>query len=170
MSSSTPIINIFTYKLPYKLARPIYNEYVNRLKEVNWNIDNVKKYNALQNDIDVVELLLALSIFHKRVISSLDAAVKFHGTVTNYSDTDTISIGNYDFTKSEKNKVWALTITYRKLMDKYGIEETLWNYISTADFLRNVLILKGVSEHSNKLDDERKNDKGDNISEEDLPF
>jgi hypothetical protein len=148
----------------------MYNEYVNRLKEVKWTIENAKKYKGLQKDIDVVELLLALSIFHKRVISNLDAAVKFHGTVETYSKAETISMGKYDFTKKEKNKVWALTITYRKLMDKYGISETLWNYLTTTDFLKNVLALQGESGNRNTLDDELKNGKSDNISEEDLPF
>jgi len=103
MAKDAPIINILTYHLPHNLANQIYNEYQNRLREANLIIENIKSYKTLQNDKKTVELLLALSIFHKRIITNLDAAVKFYGTVTKYSTADTIKIGRYDLTGKEKN-------------------------------------------------------------------
>ena len=76
------LINILTYKLPYDLANQIFKEYQDRYREVLFFIENGNSFKNLKEDIRTVELLLALSIFHKRVISNLDAAVKFYGRVT----------------------------------------------------------------------------------------
>jgi len=67
--------NIFTYGLPFDLANQIYNEYQDRIREAKYIIDISEKYSPLANSLVTVELLLALSIFHKRVIANLDAAV-----------------------------------------------------------------------------------------------
>ncbi|MCA9761312.1 MAG: hypothetical protein KC463_07365, partial [Streptococcus sp.] len=89
MSDETPMINILTYQLPYKLTNQIYNEYQSRLKEATFLIENYKTYNALKPHVNTIELFLSLSIFHKRVITNLDGAVKFYGTVTKKGKTDT---------------------------------------------------------------------------------
>jgi hypothetical protein len=57
-----------------------------------------------------VEVLLALSIFHKRVIQNLDGAIKFQGTVHRTSGAEAIAIGSYDFNKLESNRVTAILI------------------------------------------------------------
>ena len=121
MAKDTPIINILTYKLPYKLANQIYNEYQNRFREANYLIDNIKRYKELKNNKKTVELLLALSIFHKRVITNLDAAVKFYGTVTKYSTAQTIKIGSYDLTGKEKNNILAVVMNYNQLIERFLI-------------------------------------------------
>ena len=71
MSDETPMINILTYRLPYKLTNQIYNEYQSRLKEATYLIKNYEKYRPLNQHIKTVELFLSLSIFHKRVITNL---------------------------------------------------------------------------------------------------
>ena len=79
MAKKSPLINILTYNLDFKLARQIFNEYESRLKDVKYLITQFKTYKVLEEDLKTVELLLALSIFHKRVIANLDAALKFYG-------------------------------------------------------------------------------------------
>ncbi|UCS93289.1 hypothetical protein KZP23_22010 [Echinicola marina] len=141
MDKETPIINIFTYDLPYKLANQIYNEYESRLREVKYIIGISQRYKSLEKYQDSVEILLALTIFHKRVIANLDAAVKFYGTVNKYSDSDTIRIGTYQFTAEEKNKLLGLTISYNILRKRFGIPDDFVDYNQTKEFLLKCLSL-----------------------------
>jgi hypothetical protein len=61
--STSQIINIFTYKLPKHLARPMYSEFTSRFSESMRLIEGYPKYTILKDDLETVELLLALSIF-----------------------------------------------------------------------------------------------------------
>lgn len=146
MPKQTPIINIFTYQLPQDLAQQIYNEYQNRMREVNYSLENTRRYSALKKEMQTVELLLALSIFYKRVIANLEAAVKFYGTVYRFSDAEAIQMGSYYFTGDEKNHILALTIKYQKILEDFHIPETVFNYHETKDFLKNMVRLKSYSE------------------------
>ncbi|RXJ51220.1 hypothetical protein [Gelidibacter gilvus] len=170
MAEKTPIINILTYNLPYKLARQIYNEYQSRLREANYIINEVNRYKDLQEHIQTVELLLALSIFHKRVIANLDGAVKFYGTVTNQSEAVAISIGSYDLTNDEKNKILGLLINYRNLLDNYGISDEFMEYYTTKDFLLRLKNLKSDFEYARNENKKNKGKNNDKTSEDDLPF
>ncbi|MHB1105281.1 MAG: hypothetical protein ACYCZ2_02865 [Lutibacter sp.] len=165
---STPIINIFTYGLPYKLANQIYKEFQDRLKDVHFLIENSIRFNSLVDYKETVELLLALSIFHKRVVSNLDGAVKFYGTVNKYSQADTISMGSYDLTVEEKNKFLGLLINYRVLIKKFGISEVDFDYNETKDFLSIVKQLKNTDDYAETK--QNKNSKGRKDKEDDLPF
>ena len=142
MPKETPIINILTYRLPYDLTNQIYNEYQNRFKEAKFLIDNYTTFKVLQDNIKTVELLLSLSIFHKRVISNLDAAVKFYGTVTAKSDANAIRMGSYSLTGDEKNKLLAVVINYNRLIQKFFIPPNVMEYYDTKEFLRNLISLK----------------------------
>jgi len=156
----TPIINILTAGTPYKLANQIYNEFQNRFKEAKYFIENFSWYSELSEDIETVELLLALSIFHKRVVANLDDAIKFYGTVTQSGKTDTISIGSYNLNNEEKNKILGLLINYRKLIQRFGIDEGFMDYYPTKEFLKKVKYLKSDLEYD-------QNEKEDG---EDIPF
>lgn len=164
MSKQTPIINILTYGLPFKLANQIYNEYQSRLSEAKYIINLSDRYKPLSKYLDTVEILLALTIFHKRVIANLDAAVKFSGTVSNYSDADTIKIGSYNFTGEEKNKILGLTINYNKLRDKFRLPPDLNDYELTKEFLVKVLFMLQNFEYGEK------NKEKNNTKEDDFPF
>lgn len=142
MAKVIPIINIFTYGLPYKLANQIYKEYENRLREAVFIITESKRYSLLKDSMQTVELLLALSIFDKRVISNLDAAVKFYSTVSSYSESETIQIGTYRLTGLEKNKLLGVIINYNNILKNYGLSDGLTNYSATKDFLLYLVDLK----------------------------
>ena len=144
MPKETPIINILTYQLPFELTQQIYNEFQTRLKEANFLIDTYKTYNPLKQDLKTVELFLSLSIFHRRIITNLDGAVKFYGTVTKNGLTDTIRIGNYNLTNDEKNKILAVVISYNKLLEKFSIPPIVMEYYETRDFLKKLITLKSV--------------------------
>ncbi len=149
MSENSPIINILTYQLPYQLTNQIYNEYQSRLKEANYLIENYKTYGKLKENINTVELFLSLSIFYKRVITNLDGAVKFYGTVTKKGQTDTIRIGSYNMTGDEKNKILAVVMNYNKMLEKFSIPPIVMEYYETREFLKKLITLKSVLENVN---------------------
>jgi hypothetical protein len=150
MPDKYKIINILTYKLPYDLAKQVYNEYQDRYKEMDFIIKNSRKYNILERNIGTVEALLALSVFHKRVISNLDAAVKFHKRVTNASDAKSIRIGSYEFTGEEKNRVLSVVISFNQLLSKFKIHPILFDYHLTKDFLDKVRFFKSSLRNGNR--------------------
>ena len=156
-NEKTPMINILTYGLPFKLANQIYNEYQSRISELKYIIDLSDRYKPLTEYIETVEILLALTIFHKRVISNLDAAVKFYGTVYSYSEVDTIKIGSYNFTGDEKNKILGLTINYNKLQEKFRIPKNLTDYELTKEFLVKVLSMLSDYKYGTENKEEENN-------------
>lgn len=142
MAKKSPIINILTYKLDYKLSTQIYNEYQNRHREAAYLIQNYKTYQVLKKNMKTVELLLALSIFHKRVIANLDAAVKFYRTVNRVSEAETIKMGSYSLTGQEKNKLLGIKMNYDALIKKFSVPPTIMDYVETRDFLKKLISLK----------------------------
>jgi hypothetical protein len=169
MATETPIINLLTYKLPFELTNQIYNEFQSRLTEATYLIDTYKTYKTLKENIKTVELILSLSIFHRRVITNLDGAVKFYGTVTKKGQTDTVRIGNYNLTGDEKNKILAVVMNYNSLLERFSIPPIVMEYYETRDFLKKLITLK--SELNNADFKERQTRKnGNQNSEEDLPF
>ena len=165
MTKDAPIINILTYQLPYKLANQIYNEFQSRVKETNYLIENYKTYKSLKDSSKTIELLLSLSIFHRRVITNLDGAVKFYGTATKKGKTDTIRIGSYDLTLEEKNKILAVVINYNHLLEKFSIPPIVMEYHETREFLKKIIMLKSELQNGNK-----ENREENKSIEDDLPF
>lgn len=169
MAKETPFINILTYGLPFELSNQIYSEYQNRFKEAKYLIENYKTYKTLEKKLKQLELLLSISIFHKRVITNLDGAVKFYGTVIRYSKADTVKIGSYDFNLEEKNKILAVIINYQNLLKKFSITPEIMEYNETREFLKNIISLKSnlnENRKGRKIDDDFKAQDG----EDDLPF
>lgn len=142
MAAPSSIINIFTFGLPYKLANQMYKEFQSRLSEANFIIENSDRYAGLHQYQKTVELLLAMSIFEKRVISNLQGGVKFYSTVSDYSGAVEINIGTYKLTGAEKNKLLAVIISYQKILKNYGITGGLIDYSETKHFLIYLLDLK----------------------------
>ena len=171
MSNETPMINILTHQLPYKLSNQIYNEYQSRLKEATYLIENYKSYSALSQHIKTVELFLSLSIFHKRVITNLDGAVKFYGTVTQKGQTDTIQIGGYRMTGDEKNKILAVVMNYNQLLEKFSIPPVVMEYLETREFLKKLIVYKSEIENdNNQKPNGKKDNKNSQEDDFDIPF
>ncbi len=169
IKEETPIINILTYKLPFELANQIYNEFQNRLREAVYLIDNYRTYKPLKDDIKVVELILSLSIFHRKVVSNLDAAVKFYGTVLNKSEADTITIGSYKLTGDEKNKILAVVMNYNNLIEKFSIPQYVMEYYETRDFLKNLINLKSDLKNAQKSERQNRKKRSED-NEDEVPF
>lgn len=143
MAEETPIINILTARLDGKLARQIYNEYQDRLREIKYLLLERDNFRPLRDDIKTVEILLALSIFNKRVIASFDAAVKFHKTVANTGESSAIRMGSFDLDDSERRKLSSVTMSYRGLMERFQIPQFVMTYETTWEFLQRVQDLRG---------------------------
>ena len=136
------IIGVLCYRLPYELSNQLYNEYDSRLKEATYFINSTSYYKQLSKSIRTVEVILALSIFHKRVISNLDAALKFYDTVRRNSQTQTISIGSYDLTIEESKRIYGILIGYRDLRQRFGLTDEVFEYYETKQFLRQIINFK----------------------------
>jgi len=144
---NTPIINIITSKLRGELSIPIYNEFSWRFREVQQLISGYDYYAPLREDQDIVEYLLALSIFHNHVIANLDGAEKFYGNVTGHQKAEAITIGKYKLDAAEVRKIRSTIIAYDQLLMKFGLSRNISNYQRTTEFLSKLITLK-------KYDDE----------------
>ncbi len=155
------MIEKFCSRLPREISNPMYNEYYNRLKEINFILENRDAYKHLLQYRKTIELILSLSIFYKRVIANMDAATKFAGTVFSNSPAIAIKIGSYDLTGSEKNRIIAIVINYNSLIEKYSLTYDMLATTETKDLIKKIKDLKWQLDN-NENNDINNNDK-DNI-------
>lgn len=132
------MIRVFTNNLPYKLADQLIIEYDKRLSEINYLVSGrFNYYSELKQDTESIKLLLALSIFYKRVITNFDSATKFSSRVQK-SNAQSIQLGTYDFSAKEIFKVKRVIISFNELISSYSIPIELFNYLETKEFLKKV--------------------------------
>lgn len=136
------MIEKFCSGLPIKISRPMYNEYENRLKDINFLISNYEYYSILKEDSQAIKLILALSVFYKRVIANINGATVFAGTVFNNSDAKCVKIGTYELTPKERDRIIAITINYRNIVDKYRISHDIITSVETRELINRVRGLK----------------------------
>ena len=156
------MIEKFCSRLPREISNPMYNEYYNRLKEINFILENRDAYKHLLQYKKTIELILSLSIFYKRVIANMDAATKFAGTVFSNSSAIAIKIGSYDLTGSEKNRIIAVVMSYNSLTEKYSLTNDLLTTMETKDLIKKIKDLKWQLDN-NENKDIKNNDEKDNI-------
>lgn len=156
------MIEKFCSRLPREISNPMYNEYYNRLKEINYILENRDAYKHLMQYKKTIELILSLSIFYKRVIANMDAATKFAGTVFSNSSAIAIKIGSYDLTGSEKNRIIAVVMSYNSLTEKYSLTNDLLATMETKDLIKKIKDLKWQLDN-NENKDIKNNDEKDNI-------
>lgn len=156
------MIEKFCSRLPREISNPMYNEYYNRLKEINYILVNRDAYKHLIQYKKTIELILSLSIFYKRVIANMDAATKFAGTVFSNSSAIAIKIGTYDLTGSEKNRIIAIVMNYNSLIEKYSLTHDILATTETKDLIKKIKDLKWQLDN-NENKDIKNNDENDNI-------
>jgi hypothetical protein len=156
------MIEKFCSRLPREISNPMYNEYYNRLKEINFILENRDAYKHLLQYKKTIELILSLSIFYKRVIANMDAATKFAGTVFSNSSAIAIKIGSYDLTGSEKNRIIAVVMSYNSLTEKYSLTNDLLATMETKDLIKKIKDLKWQLDN-NENEGVKNNDDNDNI-------
>ena len=156
------MIEKFCSRLPREISNPMYNEYYNRLKEINFILENRDAYKHLLQYKKSIELILSLSIFYKRVIANMDAATKFAGTVFSNSPAIAIKIGSYDLTGSEKNRIIAVVMNYNLLIEKYSLTHDMVATTETKDLIKKIKDLKWQLDNKENKDI-KNNDENDNI-------
>ena len=156
------MIEKFCSRLPREISNPMYNEYYNRLKEINFILENRDAYKHLLQYKKSIELILSLSIFYKRVIANMDAATKFAGTVFSNSPAIAIKIGSYDLTGSEKNRIIAVVMNYNLLIEKYSLTHDMVATTETKDLIKKIKDLKWQLDN-NENEGVKNNDDNDNI-------
>ncbi|MBF5027447.1 hypothetical protein IC612_06510 [Planobacterium sp. GCR5] len=134
---------MFTENLPYKLSEQMRFEYNRRLSDINYFISGRYDYYAhLKKDIETIQLLLALSIFYKRVLSNFDSATKFTSRVVFKSEAVSVQLGTYDLSANEIFKLNKTVLTFKKLMEEYSIPLGLFEYLETKELLRKIKVYK----------------------------
>lgn len=133
------MIQKFTENTPYKLSQQLIYEYNNRINDVNHFLSGKYDFYApLKKDIETIELLLALSIFYKRVLTNFESATKFSGRVVFNSDAESIQLGTYLLDSKEIFRIRRTILKFNNLMSKYSIPDYLFEYTETKEFLRKV--------------------------------
>lgn len=133
------MIEKFTANIPYRLSQQLLYEYNNRINDVNHFLSGKYDfYSPLRQDKETIELLLALSIFYKRVLTNFDSATKFSGRVVFNSDAESIQLGTYLLDKKEVLLIKRTIIKFNNLMKKYSIPDYLFEYTETKEFLRKI--------------------------------
>ena len=137
------MIKLFTENLPYKLREQMTFEYNRRLGDINYFISGkYDYYSHLKKDIETIELLLALSIFYKRVLSNFDSATKFTSRVIFNTKAVSVQLGTYDLSTKEIFKLNKTVLSFKALMEEYSIPFGLFEYIETKEFLRKIKVYK----------------------------
>lgn len=134
---TSELINILCYKLPGDVSRIVYNEYEGRWNEIQhiWQYPQ-NRFKFLAEYHASIRHLLALSTFYRRVLSGMDGACDFYKTISKGTTRESaIDIGGYRLDKGEYNKMLAIRITFRQLMQKFGIEDHFFEYSETDGFL-----------------------------------
>lgn len=145
MAKALPkILGIMTYRLSKELSRPIYSEYESRYKDIEYLLQHNKSFWKIKKDIKTIEILLAMSIYYKRVIANLHGACNFHKTVHSTSNANVIEIGNYRFDRAENNKMLHIVLAFKAIQTKYRIMDFVFEYNETKGFLDNVVRLKEI--------------------------
>jgi len=133
----------FTENTPYRLSQQLIYEYNNRINDVNHFLSGRYDFYApLKENIETIELLLALSIFYKRVLTNFQSATKFSGRVVFNSDADSIQLGTYLLDSMEIFKINRTILKFNNLMAKYSIPDSLFEYTETKEFLRKIINFK----------------------------
>lgn len=137
------MIQLFTENLPFKLSEQMTFEYNRRLSDINYFISGRYDYYAhLKKDIETIQLLLALSIFYKRVLSNFDSATKFTSRVVFKSEAVSVQLGTYDLSAKEIFKLNKTVLTFKTLMEEYSIPLGLFEYLETKELLRKIKVYK----------------------------
>lgn len=170
--AKTPLINILCAKLPRDVSQAVFNEYNSRWAEILniWEYPK-NKYAVLQRKLPVVQILLAMSTYYRRVLSGFDGARDFYKTVTRGNNqlatrpVQSISIGTFRLDQNQYNHLLAVQISFNNLRKKFGIQEDFFDYFTTDEFLTHCMRL-----YNNHFEIEGGSDNKPEGNTNDLPF
>lgn len=140
------MIKMFCKDLPFNLSQALYNEYNSRKYELNYIYNKSKThYDKTIDNIDSIYLLLAVSIYYKRVIANLYSANAFYQNVKEISDVERIKIGSFIIDSEEASSLKKTVKSFQSLLLKFNIPLWVLEFSDINHFLRNVI------HHSNNI-------------------
>lgn len=131
------LLDKFCSPLKFDLSRKIRSEFEGRLKEIQWLVSNRESFSILENDIEVLEIILLLTVYYKRVVTSLDSATKFYTRVSKIDNSEGIQIGKFNYNHEQNYRLLGVIISFKKLIEVYRLPPYIFEYIETRDFCVN---------------------------------
>lgn len=133
------MIETFTNYIPFKESQQMKYEFNLRMNDIKYLISGKFDFYAiLKNDTEIIEMLLSMSIFYKRVLTNFESANKFSSRVIYRDEAKAIQLGGYELTKKEIYRLQLAVREFRSLSEKFSIPQNVYQYSETKEFLRNV--------------------------------
>ncbi len=141
MSEKNRLLNTLCYELPGFLTQPMYNEFEGRKLQIIkiWESGN-EEYKMLRNYESIIDSLLAVCIYYRYVIGSMNGASDFFyylNKQVNKKKDCNIRCGDFRLNRAQYNKMLSVNIDFDKIKDKYQLSNCFFEFSDTLGFLRN---------------------------------
>lgn len=131
----------FLKVLPAPLKRELIIEYKNRVSDLKYTLEkNLDNYWA--RDIDILEELIFLGIFYRRIIAPIYGTSQFSYTLIKKLKMNGVKIGSRKLTENETNTLYHIFKEFKSILDKYNLPIELFDYDTTEEFLNKVRKIK----------------------------
>lgn len=151
------MINILCYKLPAAVSQPMHQEYEKKWAEIERIIAKPgNNYEVLVGYESTVQCLLALSLFYRNVFGYIQSASEFYVAINKDNGKEiehTVRIGDSVFNKEEQNKILGATITFDRILRRFQIPSSFFEFSETLQFVRNCRSLFLTPEYEYEEDD-----------------
>lgn len=131
----------FLKVLPAPLKRELIIEYKNRVSDLKYTLEkNLDNYWA--RDIDILEELIFLGIFYRRIIAPIYGTSQFSYTLIKKLKMNGVKIGSRKLTENETNTLYHIFKEFKSILDRYNLPIELFDYDTTEEFLNKVRKIK----------------------------
>jgi|GEM_PF-5649074 len=142
---------MFCKDLPRSLSQLLYNEYQTGKKELDFLIKTYPKRYKWIDDIESIYLLLALSIFYRRIIAQLESAKAFSDRLFGLN-IGNIQVGVDYIDEKVTNQMSSAIYDFYQFLKKFHIFVELFDYFDYRDFLKNIKNYHKILERKNDLE------------------
>lgn len=169
MPAKNSLMNILCYGLPWFLTQPMCNEFDSRKTQILkiWE-GEYDEYKVLRDYEKTIDSLLAVCIFYRYVIGSMNGASDFFYYLNNTNKKNdrkrdcNIRCGKFRLNREQNNKIQSVKIGFDNIKDKFQLGNSFFSFKDTLGFLRNCKELLNTPEDTSK--------KKKTKNEEDYPF
>lgn len=166
MPAKNSLMNYLCSGLPWNLTQPMCNEFDGRKSQILkiWE-GGYEKYKVLRNYENTIDSLLAVCVFYRYVIGSMNGATDFFCYLqkkNNRKKDCNIRCGKFRLDHDQYNKILSVSIGFKEIKDKYQLGDWFFSFPDTLGFLRNCKELFNLSETTS--------DNNSTKNEEDYPF
>lgn len=131
----------FLKVLPAPLKRELIIEYKNRVTDLKYTLQkNLDTYWA--KDIDLLEELLFLGIFYRRIIAPIQGTSQFSYTLIKTLKLNGVKIGSRKLSEKETNMIYHIYKKFVDILNDYNLPIELFDYDTTDEFLIKVRKIK----------------------------